>query len=198
MTSTQLRVLGHSPVVGDCDLCAQPDAELTATVAILRDGGSVATLAACDRCGRAVRRLAALIGSAETSMSAEMPAFVAHVPPVEPPPVSSEPHLLHEFLERVTGEDGREYTARAYAAGRGDGTWVGWLTFVNVATSEMRSTGPETTQSTREAAAYWASGIEPTYLEGAFKRAAAVTMSAPAGSSRNSGSHMRASPAPHG
>jgi hypothetical protein len=33
-------------------------------------------------------------------------------------------------------------------------------------------TGRETTQPNRDAVAYWASGLEPVYFEGAFVRAA--------------------------
>ena len=35
----------------------------------------------------------------------------------------------------------------------------------------VRRSGRETTQSNREHLAYWATGLEPTYFEGAFSRA---------------------------
>lgn len=166
MTATHLTVLGHGSVIGSCDLCAQANAELTDTVSVRRDGRTIAVLAACERCGRAARRLAALIGPAETTLSADMPVAVVDVPDIEP-------HLMHEFIEHIVG-GGREYTVRAYAAERSEDTWVGWLTFTDATRSEMRSTGVETTQSTRQALTYWATGLEPAYLEGAFARATSV------------------------
>jgi hypothetical protein len=53
-----------------------------------------------------------------------------------------------------------------------DNTWFGWLQFRSAGrpTRTLR-TGRETTQPNREALLYWATGIEPIYLEGAFARA---------------------------
>jgi hypothetical protein len=66
-----------------------------------------------------------------------------------------------------------------YAAERTDGTWAAWIVFTHPQTNEMRSTPPETTQSKLADVAYWASGLEPTYLEGAFGRATEVAAGAP-------------------
>jgi len=53
---------------------------------------------------------------------------------------------------------------------RRDGTWAGRIIFVSGA--EVRRTGQETSQPNREALAYWATGLEEVYLEGALERAA--------------------------
>jgi hypothetical protein len=80
--------------------------------------------------------------------------------------------LIHEHVPRVAAPDGTVYRARTCASQRDDGTWVGWLEFepADGSRSVLR-TGRETTQSNREAVAYWASGLEPVYLEGALRRA---------------------------
>lgn len=51
---------------------------------------------------------------------------------------------------------------------RADGTWAGRIAFSDGAL--WRRTGQETSQPNREALEYWASGLEPVYLEGAFGR----------------------------
>jgi hypothetical protein len=79
---------------------------------------------------------------------------------------------IQEYLTRVVGEDGVVYTARAYGQERSDGTWEGWLEFrpENRGESGVLRTGQETTQPNRKTIEYWASGLEPVYLEGAFAR----------------------------
>jgi hypothetical protein len=63
----------------------------------------------------------------------------------------------------------REYRVNVEGQKRGDGTWAGRLVFVSA--GEARRTAQETSQPNREALEYWATGLEPVYLEGAFKRA---------------------------
>jgi hypothetical protein len=63
------------------------------------------------------------------------------------------------------------HVVRVYGQPRTDGTWAGWLEFVAVGAPIVLRTGTETTQSDRAALVYWAGGLEPTYLEGAFARA---------------------------
>lgn len=80
--------------------------------------------------------------------------------------------LIHEHSSRVKDEDGTMYVVRIYAQERTDGTWEGWLEFHP--TDERRPvlrTEEETSQPNRTAIEYWASGLEPVYLEGAFARA---------------------------
>ncbi len=55
---------------------------------------------------------------------------------------------------------------------RPDGTWAGRIVFTGGATS--RATDQETSQPNRKALEYWATGIEPIYLEGAFGRSSAL------------------------
>jgi hypothetical protein len=55
---------------------------------------------------------------------------------------------------------------------RDDGTWYGWLEFNPADTSQpVLRTEQETSQSSRAAIEYWADGLEPIYLDGAFARA---------------------------
>ena len=79
--------------------------------------------------------------------------------------------LLHEFRDALMATDGRAYVVRVFGQPRADGTWVGWLTFVDPERGTVRRTPRETTQSNREQAAYWATGLGQSYLEGAFRRA---------------------------
>jgi hypothetical protein len=83
--------------------------------------------------------------------------------------------LIHEHGTHVRTEDGQRFTARTYGERLPDGVWGGWIEFVSVGTGTVLRTDRETTQPNREAVAYWASGLEPVYLEGAFARAQVVT-----------------------
>ena len=78
--------------------------------------------------------------------------------------------FIHEFVEPVRGPEGTVYQVRVYGREREDGTWVGWLEFINPVTGRL-TTERETTQSKLEDLTYWASGLEPIYLEGALARA---------------------------
>jgi hypothetical protein len=77
--------------------------------------------------------------------------------------------VVHEFTSPVRGRDNREYTVRAFAEKRGN-IWIGWLEFA-ARGDQPRRTGEETSQPNREAVRYWATGLEPIYLEGALERA---------------------------
>jgi hypothetical protein len=80
--------------------------------------------------------------------------------------------LIHRHLTPVRAADGTLYVARTYAEERGDGTWYAWLEFDPLDWAKPTlHTDQETSQSTREAVQYWASGLEPVYLEGALARA---------------------------
>jgi hypothetical protein len=82
------------------------------------------------------------------------------------------PELIHQFADQIKGQDGIIYTVSAHGEASAGGTWEGWLEFhpMGVADRVLR-TDRETTQPGREALAYWASGLEPIYLDGAFARA---------------------------
>ena len=81
--------------------------------------------------------------------------------------------IIHEFASEIADADGHAYTAQARGRQRkGQTVWEGWLEFTPLGGRGMvRRSQVETTQPNREALAYWASGIEPVYLEGALERA---------------------------
>src|SRR6266571_2877056 len=86
--------------------------------------------------------------------------------------LAAPPILVLEFSERLRDPaDGTSYVARVYGRRRLDGTWEGWLEFVAVGAAVSLRTEQETTQSSQQGIAYWASGLERSYLEGAFARA---------------------------
>jgi hypothetical protein len=67
--------------------------------------------------------------------------------------------------------------------------WEGWIDFVAPDGARLQ-TPRETTQPNREALEYWASGLSPTYLEGAFVRATNASVSG------RGGSNARQDPSP--
>jgi hypothetical protein len=71
----------------------------------------------------------------------------------------------------VVDHEGTSYRATTCGEAREDGTWWGWLEFQPRDGGPPLATGQETTQPNRDALAYWASGLEPVYLEGALLRA---------------------------
>ena len=80
--------------------------------------------------------------------------------------------LIQEYSTRVKGADGTTYVIRAYAEQRAGGTWAAWLEFHPTGgRSPVLRTDQETSQPSRETVAYWASGLEPLYFEGALARA---------------------------
>jgi len=79
--------------------------------------------------------------------------------------------VTHEYagvLERLVA---KRYRALAVGHSRSDGMWEGWIEFVDLAEDERLKTGIETMQSNERAFRYWAAGVGPAYLEGAFTRA---------------------------
>jgi hypothetical protein len=84
--------------------------------------------------------------------------------------------LVQEFTGVITDADGHLYSARAMGRPRKDRTvWEGWLEFTprGGGGGIVRMSPIETTQPDRKALAYWASGLERVYLEGALERAIA-------------------------
>jgi hypothetical protein len=77
--------------------------------------------------------------------------------------------LIHAFTAPVTDESGTVWRGRVYGRAA-DNLWLGWIVFTNEARKKVE-TGTETTQPDRAALEYWASGIEPIYLDGALARA---------------------------
>jgi hypothetical protein len=175
--------------MGSCELCAT-DGVVLAAAALVRHGrGGATQFAACDRCARGVRRLAAAVGSAflvEPRVVAV--SSTAAEPVVAPTPLVAErvvttpapapaaavhgaPQLVSQLNSEVVSADGRRWMALVYGEPRADGTWIGWLTFKLVGGEDAVRTGQETSQPDRAALAYWAAGLQPSYLEGAFNRA---------------------------
>jgi hypothetical protein len=80
--------------------------------------------------------------------------------------------LGHEHSVSIRTPSGATYVARTFAEQQRDGSWQGWIEFSPTdGRGGPRRTDRETTQPTCEAVAYWASGLEPVYFEGAFERA---------------------------
>lgn len=80
--------------------------------------------------------------------------------------------LVHEKMIDLSGPDGTLYDrAHVYAEPNGRTTWAGSVEFVSAGGGPTLSTGHETTQSNVEGVAYWATGLEPVYFEGALNRA---------------------------
>jgi hypothetical protein len=79
--------------------------------------------------------------------------------------------LIHRHSANVLTASGAAYQAVIYGEEREDGTWVAWIEFVPLAGGPAIRTESESTQPNRTAVEYWASGLEPLYLDGAFERA---------------------------
>jgi hypothetical protein len=168
-------------VTGVCELCATGAVELTAAVLVQHSRGGRVRLAACDRCARAVRRVAAAAGEQAyfSSEPAEMaipkrasrctrPSLAEKI--VERVVEVVAPEVMYEYPEHIRDTDGTEYIVRAYGAPRLDGIWEGWVEFLDISADVVRRTDIETTQSNMEDLVYWATGLEGTYFEGAFRR----------------------------
>ena len=86
--------------------------------------------------------------------------------------------LIHRHSTVVLGLEGTPYEARTVGEERADGIWEGWIEFQPLdSAGTVLSTDRETTQPNLDALAYWASGLEPVYFEGALARAVpAVTI----------------------
>jgi hypothetical protein len=181
--TVRLTVVEQVATTGACALCATNPASLVATVLVHHARGAIVDLVACDRCTRVVRRLVAVMGNEgprTAGIAAPLPGGApASAEPVVVVPrrrVRSRPRvlgaeLLLEYSERLLDVDGTEYVVRAWGGPRSDGVWVGWLEFAAVGQRRVRRTGQETTQRRRADLEYWATGLEPVYLQGAFARA---------------------------
>src|SRR6266478_5070337 len=85
--------------------------------------------------------------------------------------------LIREHSTRVKDEC-TIYIARIYAEERTGGTWEGWLEFHPTDKRKpLLRTEEETSQPSRLAIEYWASGLEPIYLEGALASGSSVLVS---------------------
>lgn len=82
------------------------------------------------------------------------------------------PELIQQYTQQIQGPNARLYTVLVFGEKRADDTWEGWIEFrpFNADGPTLR-TERETSQPNRDALAYWASGLEAVYLEGALARA---------------------------
>lgn len=79
--------------------------------------------------------------------------------------------VFHVFDELLSAE-GETY--RAQVCGRpAERIWEGWIEFIHTREGYVLRSPRETTQPDRIALSYWATGLSPTYLEGALARAMA-------------------------
>lgn len=174
--------------IGACDLCTRDAADLSALVTVTHLSGARVQFSACSFCERALRRVAASAGEAvrfvdgsASTVAAASAAETASSPTVAgTTTITAEPavelvelvgELIQEYAEPLQGSDGQLYLPRVYGAQRLDGTWIGWLQFAAIGGEAILRTNRETTQPNRAALAYWASRLQPSYLEGAFNRA---------------------------
>lgn len=89
---------------------------------------------------------------------------------------SSTAQLIRQHTERVRDTLGNVYDVFIYGEPRLDGSWEGWIEFVPTDPAlASRRTDRETTQPDVSALEYWATGLEPLYLTGAFERANLLT-----------------------
>jgi hypothetical protein len=156
-------------ILGDCGLCQRATGGLGAAVVVTHGTGTVARFDVCEYCERAVRRLEAV-----TPGLVRIVAGMASTVPVVEEVVIEEvgPALpIHEFSQPIQDGDGALYLPVVVGVQRGDGTWAGWLEFREIGGTRVLRTNRETTQPNQGALAYWSSGLQPSYIEGAFRRA---------------------------
>ena len=84
--------------------------------------------------------------------------------------------LIHKHSTHVCTPMGHVFRTRVCGERQPDGLWTGWLEFDDELGQTAWRTERETTQPNREALDYWASGLEPVYVQGAFARAQPVAM----------------------
>jgi hypothetical protein len=174
--SVSVSIAPLPPRVGACEMCSVAQEQLRTRVLVKHVRGGAVELGACDRCAAAMRRLLAVAGSAGPSGPIYLGAgMIEPEPTSEPGPgpraqdAVGEPILLYEFTEPFRLDAGQPFAVRVYGQERSDGTWIGWLAFVGT-DGHVRRTSRETTQSTREHLVYWSTGLQPSFVEGAFNR----------------------------
>lgn len=156
-----------------CELCISEAAVPSTLVVIQHPRGGMVQLAACDWCVHAIRRLSAAAGGSAAFALSEAsgpPPMVLHTTLRRPRPAGPA-ILIAELSQQIQDAAQTNYRVQVLGRGWADGTWEGWLEFLGVGTGVILRTGRETTQSKREDLAYWASGLEPSYIQGAFARA---------------------------
>jgi len=79
--------------------------------------------------------------------------------------------IVEALALRFRDAAGRGHAVRVRGHQRADGFWDAWLEFLPDDGGHVLRTEHDTLQRSREDLAFWASGLEPIYLEGAFARA---------------------------
>lgn len=79
--------------------------------------------------------------------------------------------VIHRFARPVHDTEGRVYVAEVHGRRAETGLWEAWLEFVAVGRGIVLRTRTETTQSSRRGLVYWASGLQPSYVDAALTRA---------------------------
>lgn len=81
------------------------------------------------------------------------------------------PEVIQKYVQQIEDPRGISYDIYIYGDEREDRTWEGWIEFHPAGgVGPALRTERETSQPDRGALAYWASGLEPIYLEGALGR----------------------------
>lgn len=156
-----------------CEPCTA-EAALSGTTALIQHPhGATVQLVAGDWCVQAMRRLSAATGGQAIFVLSETAGPPPSALPATPrgPRPAGPPVPILEFAQQVQDAAGGNYVVRVFGRERSDGTWEGWLEFVAVGAAQVLRTGRETTHSSREDLAYWATGLGTAYPEGAFARA---------------------------
>lgn len=80
--------------------------------------------------------------------------------------------ILVEYESILRGNDGTDWVARSAGRQASDQMWEGWIEFSPVSGPRPPLRSPcESRQPNRADLVYWATGLTPVYLEGAFARA---------------------------
>ncbi len=172
-------VVPRTALLGSCELCGTEGVERAAIVIVKHSRGGSVNFVACDRCALAVRRVAAAAGGQARFTASQVGGALEHAvtapghPPREPVAVGVH-EVIEERAERLRDAEGTEYIVRVCGRPRSDGMWEGWIEFLAVGAALVMLTDVETTQPSRADLAYWTSGLESLYFEGAFRRAHAV------------------------
>ncbi len=104
--------------------------------------------------------------------------------------------VLLEFESRVESPDGKMWKARARGRPLQANLWEGWIEFERTDGSASIRSPRETTQPNREHLVYWATGLEPLFLEGSLQRALAAPQFARSGQSTSPSEPSSTRPAP--
>jgi hypothetical protein len=84
-------------------------------------------------------------------------------------------YVVRESVSLLQDDVGRPWLVRVVGGDREDGRYAGWLEFFGP-DGEILRTEHETVQGNLDAVAYWASGLQAVYVEGALARARPVAV----------------------